>query len=149
MKKVCKTARLEDISLLELQATLKIPGKKAAPTIAAAPPSDGEDDWEVASNGEPEEENPLASEYPMGSSVRVYSLYWSMLEPAGWFPGFITDVRKSQIKVFYSVEGRYQWHHPTIPTQWDIEKVIAIAPAAGNESSDSDDDVAMGDLIQI
>jgi len=136
MKKLCKTARLEGGHLLELQATLKIPGKKAAPAIAAALSSDGEDDWES------EEESPLASEYPMGSSVRVY---WSMLEPAGWFPGFITDVSKSQIKVFYSAEGRYQWHNPA---QWDIEKVIAIAPAAQNEASDSDDDVAMGDLIQ-
>ena len=137
MKKDCKQARIDKPELLEVQATLRIAGKKAASVQLPAPESETDSDSFEDSDVE---DNPLAC-FKVGDHVKVY---WSMLDPPAWYNGTVAKIGKARLKIDYPIEDEYQWHDPN---KWDIQKVLAIVTAEESDDGDSDDDMSLGALF--
>ena len=53
--------------------------------------------------------------FNVGDTVKVY---WSMKDPAEWFPGEVVKCGSRGIKVFYPGESEWQWHDPQ---KWGVE----------------------------
>ena len=125
MKKVCKQERAMDGATLDVRlpakkqvaTTVPSAAKKGSAVPSAANNHDSSSDESDSSGSESDGMFDCESchGFNVGDTVKVY---WSMKDPAEWFPGEVVKCGSRGIKVFYPGESEWQWHDPH---KWGVE----------------------------